>query len=100
VLAESIDIHDEASLASLQRIPLFSTSLQSSLQTSSVMMTSNTVVSICTITTPQSQMDNALICTGDHLFYLKMIPLSLQVRFCFCLAATNYMILFADIFDG
>jgi hypothetical protein len=74
-----VDIHDEATFAALQRIQLFSSSIATALQTSTVIMTNTTVVSSANLTTPQSRMENILICTGENLFYLKMLPLATQI---------------------
>jgi hypothetical protein len=74
MLIDSVEIHDEATLTSLQRISITGTSPTTTTPTISSPMC------MVSVTLPQPSLDHALVCAGgDTLVYLRMVPLSNQV---------------------
>ena len=68
LLADSVEVHNEANLTSLQRIRFPAGSASSSLS-----------LSTCVIGGAVDGLEHAFVCTGDQLIMLRMIPLTQQV---------------------
>jgi hypothetical protein len=68
LLQDSVEVHSESSLIPLQRIkfPAGSASAVLSLAT-------------CILGNPNQGIEHSFVCNGDQLFYLKMVPLPIQV---------------------
>lgn len=71
LLADAVEIHDEATLTALQRLPMPSSVSGFSAAVS--------VFSMCMAIRPNSPSDHAVLCSGDAIFYLRMVPLASQV---------------------
>lgn len=75
LLSDSVEIHDEVSLAQLQRVQLFHPSVLTSSPTPPPM-------SLCAASVPNgSCYDCAIACTGDDAHFLKLVPLASQISY-------------------
>ena len=83
LLSDSVEVHNEASLMSLQRIRFTAGSASATLSSTT-----------CLIGGPSSGVENGFVCSGDQLWMLRMYPLTDQVsKFYLCfVSTTQYLI--------